>query len=157
MTPGEVSDLEWLLAEIDRLPIDPLAKASVIDTLCRLAGQRVYFSGRLLLRAARVREVVRMLNAGVTRAQARERLEQWRPEFYKTCNADDQEAKKKAFQRVRGDLVQLGRLSLEHDFYRCPMGDTGLNAARLLASFAPAGTRDRDGTEPGHVPHSHPT
>lgn len=84
-------------------------------------------------------------------------LEQWRPEFYKTCTADDQEAKKKAFQRVRGDLVQLGRLSLEHDNYRCPMGDTGLNAARLLASFAPAGTRDRDGTEPGHVPHSHPT
>lgn len=42
MTPGEVSDLQWLLAEIDRLPIDPLAKASVIDTLCRLAGQRVY-------------------------------------------------------------------------------------------------------------------
>lgn len=74
MTPGEVSDLEWLLAEIDRLPIDPLGKAAVIDTLCRLAGQRVYFSGRLLLRAARVREVVRMLNAGVTRAQARERL-----------------------------------------------------------------------------------
>lgn len=82
-------------------------------------------------------------------------LEQWRPEFYKTCTADDQDAKKKAFQRVRTDLMNLGRLSLEHDNYRCPASDMGLIAARLIAS-ADTGTRDRDGTEPGHVPVSHP-
>jgi hypothetical protein len=74
MTSGEASDLQWLLSEIDRLPDGPGAKAGVMEILCRMVGLRVYFSKRVVLRAARVREVVRMLEGGATRAQARDRL-----------------------------------------------------------------------------------
>ncbi len=74
MTTGEVSDLEWLLHELDRLPDGPGAKAGVMDILCRMVGLRVYFSARVVLRAARVREVVRMLDGGATVRQERDRL-----------------------------------------------------------------------------------
>lgn len=69
-----MSDLEWLLHELDRLPDGPGAKAGVMDILCRMVGRRVYFSKRALLRAARVREVVRMLEANVKREEIRARL-----------------------------------------------------------------------------------
>lgn len=74
MNPGEVSDLEWLLAEIDRLPDGPGAKSGVVELITRMAGRRVYFSERVVLRADRVREAVRLLESGAPRPQVRDRL-----------------------------------------------------------------------------------
>ena len=44
-------------------------------------------------------------------------LEHWRDEFYKVHTGDNPEAKKKAFQRVRTDLVNMGQVTVSHDVY----------------------------------------
>lgn len=74
LTGESVSDLQWFLAEIDRLPDGPGTKAAVLDLLVSMAGQRIYFSRHALLRSVRVAEVARWLDAGMTRTQARDRL-----------------------------------------------------------------------------------
>jgi hypothetical protein len=77
MKAGEsVSDLQWFLAEIDRLPDGPGTKARVVDLLCSMAGTRLHLSKRVLLRAARVREAARLLDQGAPRAVIRDRLMQ---------------------------------------------------------------------------------
>lgn len=80
-------------------------------------------------------------------------LEDWRAEFYRTSTADGHEAKKKAFQRVRSDLVSLGRVTVEDDVYSIQSGDGGLIGARLMATFqrqkpgmTTDGTTGQDGT-----------
>lgn len=45
-------------------------------------------------------------------------VDDWRPKFYETSTADNQEAKCKSFQRVRKDLVARGELSIKDDVYR---------------------------------------
>ncbi len=45
-------------------------------------------------------------------------LEKWRGAYYANSTADNQEAKKKAFQRVRNDLVKIGELSVNDDVYQ---------------------------------------
>lgn len=44
--------------------------------------------------------------------------EAWRPEFYKTSIADNLNAKKTAFQRVRKDLLSSGYITVSDDVYR---------------------------------------
>ena len=67
-------DLDHLLAEIDRLPDGPGTKARVMDLLCSMAGTRLHLSKRVLLRAARLREAVHLLDLGEPRAVIRDRL-----------------------------------------------------------------------------------
>lgn len=50
-------------------------------------------------------------------------VEAWRAEFYRASTADTPEAKKKQFQRVRQELVILGRLTVSDDVYHQPGGD----------------------------------
>jgi KaiC/GvpD/RAD55 family RecA-like ATPase len=45
-------------------------------------------------------------------------VETWRPFFYDSSTADTQAAKKKAFQRVRTDLVDGGHLTVSNEEYR---------------------------------------
>lgn len=84
-------------------------------------------------------------------------LEAWRVEFYKTSTADNQEAKRKAFQRVRNDLVGMGKVTVENDVYSVSTSDAGMIAARFLGSVKRKdeptgqpeevdGTTGRDGT-----------
>jgi hypothetical protein len=61
-------------------------------------------------------------------------LDDWRSEFYRTCNSDGQDAKKKAFQRVRTELQKNGLLKVDNDIYSIDMQDIGLAAARLVAN-----------------------
>lgn len=96
-----VSDLQWFLAEIDRLPDGPGTKAGVMEILCRMVGLRVYFSARVVLRAARVREVVRMLEGGATRRQARDRLMR-----------RHQMGRSKAYQLIREALTVRGSATI---------------------------------------------
>ncbi len=41
----------------------------------------------------------------------------WRDHFYEKSTADSQEGKKKAFQRVRTDLKEIGKIFVTDDFY----------------------------------------
>lgn len=45
-------------------------------------------------------------------------LSNWRPVFYRMSPADNDSAKKKAFERVRKDLIGRGRLMVENNVYR---------------------------------------
>lgn len=51
----------------------------------------------------------------------------WRPIFYASHTADNDEAKRKAFDRARSSLVDMGQLIVEDDVYRTT--DIGVNAA----------------------------
>ncbi|RWR44976.1 hypothetical protein EOW65_17685 [Sinirhodobacter ferrireducens] len=69
-------------------------------------------------------------------------LEDWRAEFYRKHTGDTSEAKKKAFQRVRKDLVDYGKMTATDDVYLAC--DPAVSLEILMS-----GT---DGTIPGHVP-----
>lgn len=49
-------------------------------------------------------------------------IEKWREEFYRRSTADNPESRRRAFNRVRIDLVELGRLTVDGDIYRLPTG-----------------------------------
>lgn len=62
-------------------------------------------------------------------------LETWRPYFYKTCSADSPDAKRQAFNRVRGALVKSGVLRLEFDTYSLDSTDLGYVTKRLVRNM----------------------
>lgn len=65
-------------------------------------------------------------------------LNKWRPEFYRISPADTDAAKKKAFERVRKDLIELGCVTVENNIYKLVGGDVH----RLVSSLTQA-TNDR--------------
>lgn len=69
-------------------------------------------------------------------------LEKWREQFYAKSTADNAEAKKKAFQRARQELIDRGLLQVHDDMYSCPVGAPEMIGARFVAGH---------GTAPGHV------
>jgi len=44
-------------------------------------------------------------------------VDDWREAFYRKHTGDNPEAKKKAFQRVRSDLVAMGTMTVQDDVY----------------------------------------
>jgi len=68
-------------------------------------------------------------------------LSNWRPVFYRMSPADSDTAKKKAFERARRDLVDLGRLAVEHNVYRLA-GDAAMLAEKCIAEVLKS-ARDR--------------
>ena len=50
-------------------------------------------------------------------------VDQWRQFFYAKHTGDTAEAKKKAFQRVRVNMVNVGLLVVQDDVYLTPDGD----------------------------------
>ena len=82
----------------------------------------------------------------------------WRDYFYEKSTADSQEGKKKAFQRVRTDLKEIGKIFVAVDFYSTSAitGTTGHK--RDIAGTCPEdhskGERDNRDTLPlGSVPY----
>ncbi len=65
----------------------------------------------------------------------------WRAAFYMASTADSPEAKRKAFSRVRAELVEGGHLVVSNDVYRIPTGSV---------HFPEIHPDNR--TEAGHVP-----
>ena len=59
-------------------------------------------------------------------------LSQWRPVFYRVSPADSDTAKKKAFERARKDLIELGRIEVENNIYRLS-GDTAAIEEKCIA------------------------
>lgn len=66
--------LEWFLSEMDRRVTDPVSKRTVIAILRSMAGQRMFLSRELLLRAEHLRIARALLDAGFTPTQARREL-----------------------------------------------------------------------------------
>ena len=82
-------------------------------------------------------------------------LEAWRAKFYEMSTADNAEAKKKAFQRVRKEMRADGLVTVLNDIYTVSEPSTLIrtkefeNAARARTT---SGTRDIRGTFAGLVP-----
>ena len=73
-------------------------------------------------------------------------VEAWRPVFYRSSTSDNEDTKRKAFNRTRKDLVDNGHLVVENDHYR--MG--GTNAVAQNGAIAAALIAKRDsGTTAG--------
>ncbi|MBS3021746.1 hypothetical protein DJFAAGMI_04522 [Comamonas sp. PE63] len=68
-------------------------------------------------------------------------LSQWRPVFYRMSPADSDAAKKKAFERARKDLIELGRIEVKNNIYRLS-GDTAAIEEKCIAEVLKA-ERDR--------------
>lgn len=74
-------------------------------------------------------------------------LEAYRREFYRICPADNDEAKRKAFQRARNDLIERGELAVVDNVYRLVGAD-----ADTFSKFAAAKLKARDtGTGQRHL------
>ena len=61
-------------------------------------------------------------------------VDAWRPVFYRSSTSDNEDTKRKAFNRARSDLVRDGQLVMENDRYR--MG--GMNAVAQNGAIAAA-------------------
>lgn len=72
----EVSDLQWLLLEIERLEGCPETKRRVVLLLRGNAGKRLYLAYRVLVRPAHVAHAAQLLSAGKSRAEVRAALVQ---------------------------------------------------------------------------------
>jgi hypothetical protein len=59
-------------------------------------------------------------------------VEDWREEFYRKHTGDNLEAKKKAFQRARNELVKLRRFKVDNDIYRPDDDFLALEEARFV-------------------------
>ena len=75
-------------------------------------------------------------------------LDQWREEFYRRSTGDNPDSKRRAFNRVRQELVELGRLVVADDVYRISMssGISGTFAGHVPACPAPGTGTGRDTT-----------
>lgn len=71
----------------------------------------------------------------------RVQLEFWREEFYRTCSADGQDAKRAAFTRVRKDLIERQRVTVLDDYYYVDSNEPGLIALRITERTVLSGSR----------------
>ena len=74
MTHDGPTNFQWLIAELERLPIDDGARAQVKGLLRRMAGQNVRMSKRALIDPERIRMALAMLRAGSSPTQVRVEL-----------------------------------------------------------------------------------
>jgi hypothetical protein len=80
-------------------------------------------------------------------------LEAWRDSFYRISTADTQDAKKKAFQRIRKDLAAAGLVTVADDVYRVTEPGTSIREGQFAnaARYRDTGQRrDIAGTSPDH-------
>jgi len=80
-------------------------------------------------------------------------LEAWRPVFYRGHHGDTTEAKKKAFQRIRDELLRAGAVRVEDDIYTVtPEACVWSDFAGIVAAHNLTPKTGTTGTNPGHVP-----
>jgi hypothetical protein len=80
-------------------------------------------------------------------------VEAWRPHFYSGHTGDSPQAKRKAFERARKDLLAAGHLAVTKDVYRILDLPEGHRTAFLINRQRPEADRT-DRTEAGHDPTS---
>lgn len=111
-TSEEISDLQWLLAEIDRLPGCARTKEEVRRLLRQLSGHSIYFKRSLLVRDHEVAQALAFLSVR-TVAQTREALmEHARVSRRKAYYLIERALEVRAAQAVPGGPRQMG-LELE--------------------------------------------
>ena len=81
----------------------------------------------------------------------------WRDHFYEKSTADSQEGKKKAFQRVRTDLKEIGKIFVTDDFYSTSAITGTAGHKRDISGTCPGdhyseGRDNRDTLPKGSVP-----
>lgn len=80
-------------------------------------------------------------------------LEAWRESFYRISTADTQDAKKKAFQRIRKDLAADGLVTVADDVYRVTEPGASIREGQFARATQYRDTghgRDIAGTSPDH-------
>ena len=82
----------------------------------------------------------------------------WRDHFYEKSTADSQEGKKKAFQRVRTDLKEIGKIFVTDDFYSTSAITGTAGHRRDISGTCPGdhsseGRDNRDTLPLGSVPY----
>ena len=82
----------------------------------------------------------------------------WRDHFYEKSTADSQEGKKKAFQRVRTDLKEIGKIFVTDDFYSTSAITGTAGHKRDISGTCPGahsseGRDNRDTLPLGSVPY----
>ena len=75
-------------------------------------------------------------------------LEDWRIAFYEISTADEQSAKKVAFQRARDALVKAGRVRVANDVYIAVWGLDNPELQTMRLEMGVSGTRNNSGTTP---------
>lgn len=72
--PDEVSDLEWLLLEIERLEGCPETKRRALAVIKAQTGKVIRFTHRVLVRPERVQRARELIDAGNPTPQVRDQL-----------------------------------------------------------------------------------
>lgn len=80
--------------------------------------------------------------------QVHAHLDRWREEFYRRSTGDNPDSKRRAFNRVRQELVELGRLVVADGVYRISMSSrtSGTFAGHVSMCPAPGTGTGRDTT-----------
>ena len=80
--------------------------------------------------------------------QVHAHLDQWREEFYRRSTGDNPDSKRRAFNRLRQELVEVGRLVVADDIYRISMssGTSETFAGHVSMCPAPGTGTGRDTT-----------
>lgn len=73
-TVDEISDLQWLLAQLDSVTVCEHTQARFRALLQTMVGRNVFFSRRELERPEHIAAATSLIEAGCTRAEARDRL-----------------------------------------------------------------------------------
>lgn len=60
-------------------------------------------------------------------------VDAWRPIFYRSSTSDNDDTKRKSFNRARSDLVRDGHLSVDNDFYRIGSAHGEVHNAAIAA------------------------
>ena len=71
-------------------------------------------------------------------------LNAWREEFYRKCSAENEDGKRKAFNRARNDLAELGMIAVNNDMYYLAGPNADAGHAFLVAAIS--ARRDTTGT-----------
>ncbi len=80
------------------------------------------------------------------------RVEAWREVFYRGHSGDNAEAKRKAFQRARRDLIKAALSNVKDDVYTVTDGAGNADAMGMVAAAALTGTAGQDRDKTGTVP-----
>jgi hypothetical protein len=100
-TPDEISDLMWLMREIDLIPGCERTKAEVRRVLRTLAGRRIYFSRNLVSRPHEISQALAFLATGRSVAEARDALME-----------HSRMSRRKAYELIREALDERGKALL---------------------------------------------
>lgn len=98
-TLDEISDLEWLLRQIDLIPGCARTKAEVRRVLRTMAGRRIYFNRSVVSRPHEVAQALAFLATGRSVAETRDALME-----------HSRVSRTKAYELIKEALDQRGKV-----------------------------------------------